>query len=98
MIQYDDNENGLIDSTIKFLANGTREHYFDIDEDGVDNYLFIDLNNDSISFSFCGLSPEELTTRYLYWVVGILIIGLYLPRNIIHSVQYLINIIKIRTH
>ena len=41
-IEEDRNENGLIDSTIEFLDNGSLYRYFDIDEDGINNYLFID--------------------------------------------------------
>ena len=41
-IEEDRNENGLIDSTIEFLDNGSLYRYSDIDEDGINNYLFID--------------------------------------------------------
>ena len=42
----DVNENGKIDAQINYLADNSKEHYFDIDEDGKFDAVFIDKDND----------------------------------------------------
>ena len=43
ILERDINENGKIDSKVLYLDN-KNEHYFDIDENGIFDHLFIDKN------------------------------------------------------